>query len=461
MAGDGDGSDSRYSQGMPSNELEDDTALNTADATLTTADQSAALAGIQRLPTANEEIAQRLRASLQQLISDAARQGIDLSVTEGLMSPHELSAPSQQTARLRSAVVIPTPDAPPKARQDPTGRPEMLSERVARRSREHREGNDSDKEYDQDRVAGDRDRPRRRGHRRDRSSSEESEQNHHRKRQRGTVRLHGLNRDHIELNPEERGQKLTISQNFNASGEPEGDRDILIQSLTREVQNNRRQIDALVRRYGRNELSDDESGSPFTNGVLRMPFPERFRMPHIELFKKDTDPKEHVRRYRSAMAQYVHNDALLCLNFPQTLGDLGSRWFGRLPAASISSFGELSKAFSRQFLGNEVSEIGSANDEAIIAAFINNLQNGQLSFDLRRARLTSYADMMDMAGGYALAEEEEIATGGYFVHDGRPEGSKTKDQTKMPDTKGDKQKNKARDGRDGRRAYYPKTDQPR
>ncbi|KAK0602658.1 hypothetical protein LWI29_035740 [Acer saccharum] len=491
MAGDGDGSDSRYSQGVPSNELEDDTALNTADATLTTVNQSAALAGIQRLPTANEEIAQRLRASLQQLISDAARQGIDLSVTEGLMSPHELSAPSQQTARLRSAVVIPTPDAPPKARQDPTGRPEMLSERVARRSRERREGNDSDKEYYQDRVAGDRDRPRRRGHRRDRSSSEESEQNHHRKRQRGTVRLHGLNRDHRELNPEERGQKLTISQNFDASGEPEGDRDILIQSLTREVQNNRRQMDALVRRYGRNELSDDESGSPFTNGVLRMPFPERFRMPHIELFKKDTDPKEHVRRYRSAMAQYVHNDALLCLNFPQTLGDLGSRWFGRLPAASISSFGELSKAFSRQFLGNvhrkksvahlsqlkqgkdeslkkylgrfgqEVSEIGSANDEAIIAAFINNLQNGQLSFDLRRARLTSYADMMDMAGGYALAEEEEIATGGYFVHGGRPEGSKTKDQTKMPDTKGDKQKNKARDGRDGRRAYDPKTDQPR
>ncbi|KAK0605493.1 hypothetical protein LWI29_027475 [Acer saccharum] len=492
MASEGDGSDSRYSQGMPSNELEDDTVLNTVDATLTTVDQSAALAGIQRFPTTNEEIAQRLRASLQQLISDAARQGIDLSVTEGLMSPHNLSTPNQQTARLRSAVVIPTPDAPPKARRDPTGRPEMLSERVARRSREHREGNDSDKGYDQDRIAGDRDHPRRRSHRRDRSSSsEESEQNHHRKRQRGTVWLHGLNRDRRELNPEERGQKLTISQNFNALGEPEGDRNILIQSLTREVQNNRRQMDALVRRYGRNELSDDESGSPFTNGVLRMPFLERFKMPHIELFKKDTDPKEHVRRYRSAMTQYVHNDALLCLNFPQTLGDLGSRWFSRLPAASISSFGELSKAFSRQFLGNvhmkksvahlsqlkqgkdvslkrylgrfgqEVSEIGSANDEAIIAAFINNLQNGQLSFDLRRARLTNYANMMDMAGGYALAEEEEIATGGYFVHGGRPEGSKTKDQTKAPDTKGDKQKNKKRDGRDGRRAYDPKTDQPR
>ncbi|KAK1581297.1 hypothetical protein Q3G72_004755 [Acer saccharum] len=407
MVGEGDGSNSRYSQGLPNNELEDDTTLNTADATATTADQLAALAGIQRFPTTNEDIVQRFRVFLQQLISDAARQGIDLSTTEGLMSPHDLFAPNQQAIRLRSTVVIPTPDAPLKTRRDPIDRPEIVPERLARGSREHREENDSDRGYDQYRMARGRDRPRRRTHRRDRSSSsEESDQNHHRKRQRGTVRLHGLNREHREVNPEERGQKLTISQNFNAMGEPEGDIDILIQSLTREVQNNRRQMDALVRRYGHNELSNDESGSLFTNGVLRMPFLERFRMPPVELFKKDTYPKEHVRRYRSVMAQYVHNDALLYLNFPQTLGDLGSQWFGRLPAASISSFSELSKAFSRQFLGNihrkksvahlsqlkqgkdellkkylgrfsqEVSEIGSANDEAIIAAFINNLQNG-------------------------------------------------------------------------------------
>ncbi|KAK3188945.1 hypothetical protein Dsin_028506 [Dipteronia sinensis] len=447
MAGEGDGSDSRYSQGLPINELDDDATLNTAE----------------------------------QLISDAARQGVDLSATEGLTSPHNLSAPNQQATRLRSTVVIPTPDAPIKASRDPIDMPVIFSERPTRGSGERREENDSDRRYGHDQTARDRDRPRKRTHRRDRSSSSgESEQNYHHKRQRGTVRLHGLNRDQGESNPEERGQKLTISQNFNAVGEPEGDRDILIQSLTREVENNRRQMDALVRRYGRNELSDDESGSPFTNRILRTPFPERFRMPHVEQFKKDTDPKEHVRRYKSAMAQYVYNDALLCLNFPQTLGDLGSRWFGRLPTASISNLSELSKAFSRQFLGNvhrkksvahlsqlkqgkdeslkkylerfgqEVSEIGSANDEAIIAAFINNLQNGQLSFDLRRARLTSYADMMDMAGGYALAEEEEIAMGGYFVHGGRPEGSKAKDQAKMPDAKGDKQKNKVRTGSSGK-----------
>ena len=74
-------------------------------------------------------------------------------------------------------------------------------------------------------------------------------------------------------------------------------------------------MDALVRCYKRNKLSDDESGSSFTNGVHRMPFQERFKMPYMEQFKKDTDPQEHIRRYKSAMAQYIHNDALLCLNF--------------------------------------------------------------------------------------------------------------------------------------------------
>ncbi|KAK0571538.1 hypothetical protein LWI29_017690 [Acer saccharum] len=149
MAGEGDGSDPRYSQGLPNNELEDDTTLNTADATATMADQSATMAGIQCFPTTNEDIMQRFRVSLQRLISDAARQGIDLSTTEGLMSPHNLSAPNQ----------------------------------LARGSREHREENDSDRGYDQDRMARGRDRPRRRTHRRDRSSSsEESDQNHHRKR---------------------------------------------------------------------------------------------------------------------------------------------------------------------------------------------------------------------------------------------------------------------------------------
>ncbi|KAK1563451.1 hypothetical protein Q3G72_027729 [Acer saccharum] len=57
MASEEDGSDSRYSHGLPTNELEDDATPNTADATLATADQTNALAGLQRFPPTNEEIA--------------------------------------------------------------------------------------------------------------------------------------------------------------------------------------------------------------------------------------------------------------------------------------------------------------------------------------------------------------------------------------------------------------------
>ena len=65
MAGKGDDNDSRYSQGLPDNELEENNTLNTADATLTTADQSITIAGIQRFPPTSEKTAKRFWASLQ------------------------------------------------------------------------------------------------------------------------------------------------------------------------------------------------------------------------------------------------------------------------------------------------------------------------------------------------------------------------------------------------------------
>ncbi|KAK0608559.1 hypothetical protein LWI29_032537 [Acer saccharum] len=101
----------------------------------------------------------------------------------------------------------------------------------------------------------------------------------------------------------------------------------------------------MARRYGRNVSSDDELGSPFIESITRTQFPDRFRMPTIEQYKENKDPKKHICRFRNIMAQYSSNDGLLCLMFPQTFGDLASRWFGRLPPGSINSFSSLSKAF--------------------------------------------------------------------------------------------------------------------
>ncbi|KAK0571374.1 hypothetical protein LWI29_014859 [Acer saccharum] len=66
--------------------------------------------------------------------------------------------------------------------------------------------------------------------------------------------------------------------------------------------------------------------------------------------------------------------------------------------------------------GKEVAQIEDASDVAVIAAFTNGLQSGRLSFDLRRERPKTYEEMMEIAGDYALAEEEkeEVAQGGSY-----------------------------------------------
>ena len=157
----------------------------------------------------------------------------------------------------------------------------------------------------------------------------------------------------------------------------------------------------MARRYGHNVSSDDELDNPFIDHVARTQFSERFRMPTIEQYKENRDPKEHVSRFCNVMAQYGSNDGLLCLTFSQTFGDLTSRWFGHLPARSINNFSSFNKAFIRQFMGSvqrrkslahlsnlkqenneslkkylarfgkEVAQIKDASDVAVIAAFTN------------------------------------------------------------------------------------------
>ncbi|KAK3229910.1 hypothetical protein Dsin_001791 [Dipteronia sinensis] len=109
---------------------------------------------------------------------------------------------------------------------------------------------------------------------------------------------------------------------------------------------------ALERRQSRGNLLIGNSSSPFSDSIRQARFSEKFRMSHMEQFKANTNPREHVRRYQSVMAQYDYNDELMCRMFPQTLGDQGSRWFGGLTGGSIRNFEELIQAFTRPFIGN-------------------------------------------------------------------------------------------------------------
>ena len=143
MAGEGDGSNSRHNQDLPDDRLEVDVSLDTA---LIAENQPAAIVGIQRFPPTSDEIAQRFRASLQQLVSDAAKHGVSLSTTEGLTSPCQTDTPDQQQGRLRSVVVRPTPDAPLKNSRTLAEPPGVLEEQ-AQDDKEPREDRYPHKKY--------------------------------------------------------------------------------------------------------------------------------------------------------------------------------------------------------------------------------------------------------------------------------------------------------------------------
>ncbi|KAK0580825.1 hypothetical protein LWI29_006641 [Acer saccharum] len=108
--------------------------------------------------------------------------------------------------------------------------------------------------------------------------------------------------------------------------------------------------------------------------------------------------------------------------------------------------------------GKEVAQIEDAGDVAVIAAFANGLQSGRLSFDLRRERPKTYEEMMEIAGDYALAEEEEeVAQGGSYVHGHKPDSKpdhkddkNTQSHDRQRDEKG--QKGYPREGRGNARA---------
>ncbi|KAK0581855.1 hypothetical protein LWI29_018810 [Acer saccharum] len=148
-------------------------------------------------------------------------------------------------------------------------------------------------------------------------------------------------------------------------------------------------------------------------------------MPTIEQYKENRDPKEHVRRFRNIMAKYSSNDGLLCLTFPkafirQFMGSVQRR----KSLAHLSNLKQERNESIKKYLarfGKEVAQIKDASDVAVIAAFTNGLQSGRLSFDLRRERPKTYEEMMEIAGDYALAEEEEVAQGGSYVHGHKPD----------------------------------------
>ena len=90
--------------------------------------------------------------------------------------------------------------------------------------------------------------------------------------------------------------------------------------------------------------------SPFSDDIERAQMLSRFTRPPFNSYDGKTDPIEHVSHYILMMSLHTHNDVLMCMVFPSSLGPTALRWFNGLWKGSIHSFAELIQEFDIQFV---------------------------------------------------------------------------------------------------------------
>ncbi|XP_028071428.1 uncharacterized protein LOC114273807 [Camellia sinensis] len=94
------------------------------------------------------------------------------------------------------------------------------------------------------------------------------------------------------------------------------------------------------------------STTPFSVEIENTPLPPGFHQPKFTLYDGKTDLYMHVSHFRQIMVGYRRNDALMCLVFSSSLGELGLKWFERLPTESIEGWQQLVEAFVTRFKTN-------------------------------------------------------------------------------------------------------------
>ncbi|GFZ11224.1 hypothetical protein Acr_22g0006220 [Actinidia rufa] len=80
--------------------------------------------------------------------------------------------------------------------------------------------------------------------------------------------------------------------------------------------------------------------------------PKKFVPPRFTFYDGKSDPWSFVSHIRQMMALWNHMDAFMCWAFPSSLGDLGLKWFDKLPTGSIENFYQLTEPFVAQFIIN-------------------------------------------------------------------------------------------------------------
>ncbi|XP_057723499.1 uncharacterized protein LOC130939409 [Arachis stenosperma] len=89
--------------------------------------------------------------------------------------------------------------------------------------------------------------------------------------------------------------------------------------------------------------------TPFHHSVLEVWLPKHFDKPTDMKYDGTQDLQEHLTAFEAMMNLEVVGDEVRCRAFPIILAGPTIRWFNDLPQGSITTFGDITRAFLAQF----------------------------------------------------------------------------------------------------------------
>ncbi|KAK8951667.1 hypothetical protein KSP39_PZI003232 [Platanthera zijinensis] len=176
-------------------------------------------------------------------------------------------------------------------------------------------------------------------------------------------------------------------------------------------------------------------GSPLAPQILDHPIPQGFKLPSIETFDGTDDPLKHVNHFTTITRIFNASDPLLCQVFPTSLKGQARTWFHSLRAGTVTSFAELTRQFSDQFIANrrivrdpshlsgirqnkgetlkdffqrftaEAHEIPGIDPELLRGVFLGGLRLSGFYSALMRETVPSYPDLVHRVEAQIAADE--------------------------------------------------------
>jgi len=97
------------------------------------------------------------------------------------------------------------------------------------------------------------------------------------------------------------------------------------------------------------EEEDDPKGHPFTDEIMEVQLPPKWKGLNIKLYDGFIDSDEHINIYKTQMNLYITNKVVWCKVLSASLKEVTLSWFTQLPSYSVDSFKTLSAKFSTEF----------------------------------------------------------------------------------------------------------------